>query len=72
MAHNMSKLGAPRGGESDHICAERNRLKQGAQKHFAQRQSAGAILREAGGGGSRGRQAGDTGRRMSADMSDDD
>lgn len=63
MAH-MSNLGAPRGGESDHICAERNRLKQGSQKHFAQRQGADSILREARGGGSKGKQAGDVGKRI--------
>lgn len=71
MAHK-SNLGRPTGGESDHICAERSRLKQGSQKHFAQRQSAGAILREAGGGGSKGKQAGDVGRRMSSGLSDAD
>ena len=70
MAHN-SNLGRPTGGESDHICAERSRLKQGAQKHFAQRQGASSILREARAGGSRGKQAGDVGRRMASGLSDD-
>lgn len=69
MAH-MSNLGRPKGGESDHICAERARLKQGAEKHFAQRGSANSILRE--GGGRRGRQAGDTGRSLPAGVSDDE